>query len=305
MQDDGRMQTRNWIIGIVVVAVLALAGFFALRGRGAAEEVAQAPDQPVQTAPARVDETHAEPAAADPGEGLASPAAEARRAWAAKLGSEPEWPVSLNSPQDCEKVERDLQRVCVYLDARPELRELANGYGSCDLLRQAADSLAARPPRVSSELRSYETILSNVFHLSRVLGRKPMRYPGKLLAGQQELAEPLALAAYQWMISREQCLQTTPLDGDVLYAYAGFLFNTMGGQAYLRRRSPRVEGLACFYALQVVDAAQQRGHNPDGLDPRKEIQRCSALLESQSLVFGSEYLDNLEDMSMRWEKAAR
>ena len=45
MQDDGRMQTRNWIIGIVVVAVLAVAGFWALKGRGAAEEVAQAPDQ--------------------------------------------------------------------------------------------------------------------------------------------------------------------------------------------------------------------------------------------------------------------
>ena len=36
-----------------------------------------------------------------------------------------------------------------------------------------------------------------------------------------------------------------------LYDYAGFFFNTLGGQAYLRRRTPRVESLVCFYALQV------------------------------------------------------
>jgi hypothetical protein len=63
--------------------------------------------------------------------------------------------------------------------------------------------------------------------------------------------------------------------------------------------------LACFYALQVVDSAQQRGYNPDGLDPRKEIQRCRALLDGQPLVFGTEYLANLEDMAIRWDKAAR
>ena len=304
MQDDGRMQTRNWIIGAAVVVVLAVVLVFALRGRSkpALQEI---PEHPVETAPA----AELEPAADDPGSREAEtvpPAVEqARSVWEARLGFEPEWPVNLNTPQDCERVERDLQRLCVYLDARPELRDLSDGYGSCDLLKQAADGLAARPPQVSSELRSYETMLSNVFHLSRVLGRKPMRYPSKLLNSQQALAEPLALAVYRWMISREQCLQTTPLDGDVLYAYAGFLFNTMGGQAYLRRRSPRAEGLACFYALQVVDAAQQRGYNPAGLDPRKEIQRCAELLENQPLVFGSEYRANLEDMQIRWEDRAR
>ena len=304
MQDDGRMNTRNWIIGAVVVVVLAVVLVWAMRGRGT-QETEQLPEELVQTAPAAALEPSAELAASRPDERPESPADAARRRWETRLGFEPEWPANLNAPQDCERVERDLQRLCVYLDARPELRELADGYGSCDLLRQTADALAARPPRVSSELRSYETMLSNVFHLSRVLGRKPMRYPGKLLASQQELAESLSLAVYRWMISRDQCLQTTPLDGDVLYAYAGFLFNTMGGQAYLRRRTPRVEGLTCFYALQVIDSAQQRGYNPDGLDPRKEIERCSGLLEGQPLVFGAEYLANLEDMAIRWEKQAR
>jgi len=304
MQDEGRMRTRNWIVGVVVVAVLAVILVIALKYRGD-EKVDALPENLVETAPTGQAEPPAETPPSHPDEGPASPAEEARREWEARLGFEPEWPVDLDAPQDCERVEQELQRLCVYLDARPELRELADGYGSCDLLRQAAETLSSRPPRVSSELRSYEVMLANVFHLSRVLGRKALRYPARVLDRQQELAEPLALAVYRWAISREQCQQTTPLDGDVLYAYAGFLFNTMGGQAYLRRRTPRVEGLACFYALQVVDSAQQRGYNPDGLDPRKEIARCSSLLEGQPLVFEAEYLANLEDMALRWESAAR
>ena len=86
-----------------------------------------------------------------------------------------------------------------------------------------------------------------------------------------------------------------------MYAYSGFLFNTMGGQAYLRRRTPRTEALACFYALQVLDQAIAAGHNPEGLDPRTEIPRCRALLDSQPLVFSARYVDTLDRMARRWE----
>jgi hypothetical protein len=293
------MQARNWAIAAGVVVVLAAILAYAFtRKRPETSPVTDAAQPAVagEAAPGP-----AEPPVAQT-ERPPRPVDLARARWADQLGYEPEWPTDLNAPQDCERVDAELQRLCVYLDSRPELRELADGYGSCDLLRQAAESLAARPPRVSAELRSYETILSNVFHLSRVLGRKPLRYPSRLLADRQELAEPVALAVYRWMVSRERCLPSTPLDGDVLYAYAGFLFNTMGGQAYLRRRSPRVEALSCFYALQVIDAAQQRGYNPAGIDPREEIERCSALLGAQPLVFAEEYRANLEELSLRWEK---
>lgn len=304
MQDDSRMQTRYWIIGAVVVLLLAVILVFVMRGR-ATEGTGAAPEQPLQTVHAELPDAVENQPASDQDLAPPTPMDHARSAWETRLGFEPEWPVDLNAPQDCEQVERDLERLCVYLDARPELREIADGYGSCDLLRQTADLLAGRPPSVSSELRSYETMLSNIFHLSRVVGRKTLRYPTQLLASQQELAEPLALAVYRWMISREQCLETTPLDGDVLYAYAGFLFQTMGGQAYLRRRMPQVEGLTCFYALQVIDSAQQRGYNPDGIDPRKEIVRCSELLAEQPLAFHTEYLAALEEMALRWESVGR
>ena len=53
--------------------------------------------------------------------------------------------------------------------ASPELRRHG---GSCSLIEQLGAELAAAPPDLSSELRSYETLLQNVFHLFRVAGRE-------------------------------------------------------------------------------------------------------------------------------------
>ena len=119
----------------------------------------------------------------------------------------------------------------------------------------------------------------------------------RMLAEEQELAEPAALALYRWVISREDCGQgeTAEIDQETLYEYGTFLFNTMGGQAYLRRRSPRVEALTCFYALQVLDRSIQAGNNPHGVDPRPEIGRCAALLQSQPFVFADEYVVELQE----------
>jgi hypothetical protein len=78
MQDDGRMNTRNWIIGAVVVVVLAVVIVWAMRGRGT-QETEQLPEELVQTAPAAALEPSAELAASRADERPESPADAARR----------------------------------------------------------------------------------------------------------------------------------------------------------------------------------------------------------------------------------
>ena len=139
----------------------------------------------------------------------------------------------------------------------------------------------SRPPNLDSELKSYGSILSNVFHLFRVMGRERVDLLRRVMTDNAAIDEPSTMALYRWLASRARCARSgeTPITQDALYAYAGFLFETLGGQAYLRRRAPRTEALACFYALQVLDQAIENGHNPEGLDPRAEIPRCRALLD--------------------------
>lgn len=227
--------------------------------------------------------------------------AELERRWTALRGGEPVWPDDLSSPEDCDAVHQEMLALCREVDALPEIRDRLSSGSICGLVRQAAEQLAAHPPELSSELRSYAAILANVFHLSRTLGRKQVELLRDAMAADAVLDEPGAMILYRWVVSREKCAQGTAIRPERLYEYAGFLLHTVGGQAYLRRRSPEVEGLASFYALMILDRAIEEGFNPQGYDPRPEISRCRKLLESQPLVFRDRYVALLDDMNRRWE----
>lgn len=228
------------------------------------------------------------------------------RRWRDAVGQAPAWPEDLSSSFDCAAVELELARACAAVDARVGSSGLATEGGARALLERVVGDLAAAPPDLSSELRSYEAMLSNVFHVFRVLGRERVQVLRDALGQEQDLAEPLALAFYRWSISRGSCAKDgpSPIRPQTLYAYAGFLFHTMGGQAYLRRRAPKTEALVCFYALQALDQAIAGGYNPQGLDPRGEIPRCQALVATQPLVFSDRYVDELDRMSRAWESRA-
>jgi hypothetical protein len=147
-------------------------------------------------------------------------------------------------------------------------------------------------------------MLSNVFHLFRVVGAERLAILRDAARREDAHAEPVAMALYRWMASRESCSRSgrTAIRMEPLYAYAAFLFQTMGGQAYLRRRPPRAEALAGFYSLLILDRAIENGHNPHGVDPRREIRRTRELLAAQPLVFGERYLTLLDQMEERWKR---
>lgn len=226
---------------------------------------------------------------------------EAERAWAELFGEAPSWPEDFSSPQSCQAVEEQLMKLCLHLDAPGE-----EG-GSCTLLKQAAEALAARPPVLDSELRQLESVLGNTFHLFRVLHGERMDRARRLLREEGGLAEPAAMTIYRWLITRERCARSgkTAIRMAPLYDYACFLFQSIGGQAYLRRRSPEVEALASFYALLIVDRALEQKHNPHGLDPRPEIRRTRQLIADSHFLFEARYLERLDDMSRRWNGEGR
>ena len=79
----------------------------------------------------------------------------------------------------------------------------------------------------------------------------------------RELAagDALSQTLYRWMEVRDRC--SDPEDRgpgiQAQYDYAAFLLNSLGGQAYLRRRPARIEALAGFYALVILDRGASAG----------------------------------------------
>ncbi len=296
-QSDKQVPVRGVFWGALVVAVAVLWLVWWQWDRLAPSQAEPAGE----AVPAITDE--AAPASTDPAAG-ADPASAAEQRWLERVGSAPVWPEDLDTPRDCAAVEADLARLCGVLDRTERLRGAALPGGACGLLTDAAEALSSRPPVLEAELSSYASILSNVFHLFRVVGRERLDLLAGALRENDDLAEPMALALYRWAVSRESCARSgrSPLKQAVLYDYAGFVLHTLGGQAYLRRRSPGVEALTSFYALRVLDRAQSEGRNRHGLDARPEIRRARALLAGQPLVFRDRYLAALDEMERRWER---
>jgi hypothetical protein len=154
----------------------------------------------------------------------------------------------------------------------------------------------------SGELVKHDALLANVFHLFRVLKRERLDQLREIVSQEQRMAEPAAMVTYRWLMAQASCPGVESRFGlPALYEYAAFLLNTMGGQGYLRRRTPRVAALAGFYALLILDQAIQKGINPHGVDPRPHIRSCRGLLKSQDLLFRDRYLAVLEEMEGRWQ----
>ena len=300
-QTERSFMVRNIAIGSTIVIAVAAVVFLWNRGLETGPGLAL-DEGPVESAVPT--EVEGDSAAAPVGLGTGQ--ADLARRWAKAVGQPPKWPDDFSDPVSCEQVELELARACTALDARVAASGSPELGGACVLMERVVDELAAAPPDLSSELRSYEAMLGNIFHLFRVLGRERMQVLRRVLEEERDLAEPMALAFYRWSISREACSESSPsrLRAPSMYGYAGFLFQTMGGQAYLRRRAPKTEALACFYALQVLHHVIEGGYNPQGFDPRTEIPRCRALVQSQPLVFSDRYVALLDEMTRTWESRA-
>ncbi|HXV77209.1 MAG TPA: hypothetical protein VD788_12905 [Candidatus Polarisedimenticolaceae bacterium] len=297
MDNPPARDSRRWIVGGSVALLLAvwlvwwqwdgIAGFWS------GERAADGSSAIV-----------AEPAPVNGGEADAAGQTLAEREWIEQLGEAPHWPEDLVEPQSCEDVEAGLARICAVLDGREYVRAAAPPGGTCGLLRTVAGELAVRPPELTSELKNYPIMLENVFYIYRALGRERLSLVRRIQFEEQVLAEPAAMAIYRWLASREGCASAsrTTMTTEALYGYAGYFFTTMGGQAYLRRRSPRIEALASFYALLFLERAQRADHDPAGVDPRAEIQRTRDLIASQPLVFRDHYLVLLDRMAESWKR---
>jgi hypothetical protein len=225
---------------------------------------------------------------------------EAQRQWRELTGASPQWPEDLFSPEDCDSVQEDLLAICWALDSRAYVKAKGPAGGSFALLEKVVEDLATHLPVASGESLTQEAVLSNAFHLFRVLGSSRMDLLREILLREEGLGEPAAMALYRWLVTREQCAgEAAFVTHKVLYDYAAYLLNTLGGQGYLRRRSPKLAGLSMFYALLVLDRGIQKGMDPYGIDIRPHIAICRGLLKSQELVFRDRYLVVLQEMEKR------
>jgi hypothetical protein len=279
---QGGSKTGLIAIGVAIIIVAAAVGGW-LVGRGGSEP-AEPPPPPVEPVATEVDATE------DATEVTAAADEETLR-WRSIVRDLPGWPSGELDEATCEVIEADAETVCARRDD-----------ALCDIVRSAAISLARNRPVPSGELYEYDDVLQNAFHVFRVVGRQRVTKMASSLANAGQKLEPEALVAYRWLASRQACGEgeERAIDLRAMHDYGVWALSTLGGQAYLHRRSPRVEGLASFYALLAIDRAISAGQDPHGFDPRPHVGRVGALLDDGSLLFHEAYMDVIDRFKERW-----
>jgi len=209
------------------------------------------------------------------------------------FGSAATAPASPEKSSDAESTDRQILAFFSYLDGRDYVKAYALDGGTYAQYTAAVAELSASLPKVAGETESLYTTLKNVSHFFRVLGKKRTELAAEILKNEQEILEPAMRVFYQWATGPAGTLQGKP-SLPVMYEYASFFLNTLGGRSYLMRRDSKVRLLTTYYCIRVLDRANDNGMNPNGIDIRPLIASTTNDIHSQKgLIYQKSYLAEL------------
>lgn len=126
-----------------------------------------------------------------------------------------------------------------------------------------------------------------------------------ILDSERGLLEDI-LANYYFLISTSDCSDTPyvlNIDQDALYEYACFFLNTMGGRLYLFRRDSLSRMVVTYYAIAIINQANNQNNNRHGIDLKSSIDMLIAEMEAggSTLKKQESYLDTLYTLKERYQ----
>ncbi len=197
---------------------------------------------------------------------------------------------------DCEKVDVQMVSFFNYLDSQPYLSDREIDGGSAGFFRECAALLMDNPPVNIGEMQELFRLVKNVTHFYRVLGKKRLMLAKDILASEERVLEPAMAVFYATIGECGKPLtgDAQPLSIDRLYDYAGYFLNTLGGRSYLLRRESKMRMLVNYYAILIVDRANDEKFNRYGIDVRPYIDYLFYDISNQKgLTYRERYLTRL------------
>lgn len=196
----------------------------------------------------------------------------------------------------CGQLENNLHGFFSHLDGQDYIQEFGLKEKSEPYFLNLAEKLLDNPPIVSRETDNLLSILKNMAHIFRTIGKNNIVIIKTILDREREDIEDVAKAFYLLSI-RPRCPDnqvTTGGDPNNYYDYAGFFLTTIGGRAYLFRRDSRLRLLVNYYAVLIIDDANKKLMNRYGIDLQQIIPALIGEMESSNkLIYKERYLDRL------------
>ena len=200
-------------------------------------------------------------------------------------------------------IERRIAAFFSYLDDQPYIHAYQFEGGSYLQYQIAVKNLSSKPPIIAGEMQSLYSMALNVAHFYRVMGKKRVFATREVLQNESEIIESVMKTFYMWFTmggAGQTSLAGRP-SPEIMYEYAAYVLNTLGGRSYLLRRNPKVRALVTYYSVLALDRANEEELNSKGIDIRPYIK--SSLLEVKNqigLIYQKEYITKLSELNLKY-----
>lgn len=205
----------------------------------------------------------------------------------------------LQETEECSKAQEGVQDFFRYLDHERYVQALEGDVQTYARFRRIMAKLASHPPFPAGEGMNSMMMTRNIYHFYRLLDREEIRLIREIMKQEADSLELNLATFYKWLTLPERCPDPdgTRPSLDVLYQYAGFFLNTIGGRAYLFRRPLPVRLLVSYYAVRIIHEADKRGKNSYGLDVFPEIEPLAREISIYpDFHFQNDYLHTLAEL---------
>jgi hypothetical protein len=204
----------------------------------------------------------------------------------------------------CTASREKLQGLFAYLDRQDYVASRKLKGGSAGHFKRLLDRLLATPPPVQRETDDLMRVLQNRAHFFRVLGKNDTLLVRDILRTEGGMVEASFAILHQALVLQEKCKAGGPIVKaplEKVYPYAVFFLDTLGGTSYLMRQESRVRLLTRYYAVLVIDQANQRKLNRLGFDIRPPLDILARDVEgAANLARKEEYLQILKSVRARY-----
>ncbi|KJS31558.1 MAG: hypothetical protein VR64_10940 [Desulfatitalea sp. BRH_c12] len=212
-------------------------------------------------------------------------------------------PLAQEETVDCQRITTQAVAFFRYLDGQAYLQDYNDSMRAETFFEDVFQRLAANPPTNVGEMDNLYTVIRNVTHLYRVLGKERILLINEIAKNEAPVVEPAMGVIFNWMAVCGTGKGKTPDSArlESLYQYACFFLNTMGGRGYLLRRDSKVRMLTNYYALRVVDMANDANLNSLGIDIRPHLDYLFYDINNQKgLLYRQRYLTQLAALKNKY-----
>lgn len=218
-------------------------------------------------------------------------------------GAEPIRPSDL--AENCSQIEKNVLDFFRYLDQKDYIRQMDAKSDTFKLFRGLIRKLSSQLPIPAGEALDSFVITKNIFYFYRLLDDNEIRLLQEIIKNETDTLEMNLDLFYKWFTTGNRCPDKKRIrpSMDVLYPYAGYLINSIGGRAYLFRRRVAPRLLVSYYCLLIIHEADKNGKNSYGIDIFPQI---AMLREEMSyhhdFYFQKAYIRKLDELSSYYLK---